>query len=66
VETQILQTSVNIEKCKAALEIAENSLKEGIGSKVERDNARFALDAAEATLKIQQLQLKKPNNSCPY
>jgi len=65
VETQILQTSVNIEKCKAALEIAENSLKEGIGSKVERDNARFALDAAEATLKIQQLQLKNQTIVAP-
>lgn len=65
VETQILQTKVNIEKCKSALEIAENSLKEGIGSKVERDNARFALDAAEATLKIQQLQLKNQTITAP-
>ncbi len=65
VQTQILQTRVNIEKCKAALEIAENSLKEGIGSKVERDNARFALDAAEATLKIQQLQLKNQTIIAP-
>ncbi|HOV31884.1 MAG TPA: efflux RND transporter periplasmic adaptor subunit [Candidatus Hydrogenedens sp.] len=65
VETQILQTLVNIKKCKAALEIAENSLKEGIGSKVERDNARFALDAAEATLKIQQLQLKNQTIVAP-
>ncbi len=65
VETQILQTRVNIEKCKAALEIAENSLKEGIGSKVERDNARFALDAAEAALKIQQLQLKNQTITAP-
>ncbi|MGC9053112.1 MAG: efflux RND transporter periplasmic adaptor subunit, partial [Candidatus Hydrogenedens sp.] len=65
VETQILQTRVNIEKCKSALIIAENSLKEGIGSKVERDNARFALDAAEATLKIQQLQLKNQTITAP-
>ncbi|HOL20793.1 MAG TPA: efflux RND transporter periplasmic adaptor subunit [Candidatus Hydrogenedens sp.] len=65
VETQILQTKVNIEKCKAALEIAENSLREGIGSKVERDNARFALDAAESTLKIQQLQLKNQTITAP-
>ena len=65
VETQILQTRVNIEKCKSALVIAENSLKEGIGSKVERDNARFALDAAEATLKIQQLQLKNQTITAP-
>ncbi|MCX8064058.1 MAG: efflux RND transporter periplasmic adaptor subunit [Candidatus Hydrogenedentes bacterium] len=65
VETQILQTKVNIEKCKSALAIAEQSLREGIGSKVERDNAKFALDAAEATLKIQQLQLKNQTITAP-
>lgn len=65
VETQILQTKVNIEKCKSALAIAEQSLKEGIGSKVERDNAKFALEAAEATLKIQQLQLKNQTITAP-
>ncbi len=65
VETQILQTKVNIEKCKSALAIAEQSLKEGIGSKVERDNAKFALDAAEATLKIQQVQLKNQTITAP-
>ncbi len=65
VETQILQTKVNIEKCKSALEIAEKSLREGIGSKVERDNARFALDAAEATLKMQQVQLKNQTITAP-
>lgn len=65
VETQILQTKVNIEKCKSALAIAEQSLKEGIGSKVERDNAKFALEAAEATLKMQQLQLRNQTITAP-
>ncbi len=65
VETQILQTKVNIEKCKSALAISEQSLKEGIGSKVERDNAKFALEAAEATLKMQELQLKNQTITAP-
>lgn len=64
-ETQIRQTRVNVEKSKTALEIAEKSLQEGIGSKVERDNARFAYDAALATLQAQDVQLKNQTIVAP-
>jgi RND family efflux transporter MFP subunit len=62
---QILQTRVNVEKSKTALEIAETSLQEGIGSRVERDNARFAYDAALATLQAQEVQLKNQTILAP-
>jgi membrane fusion protein (multidrug efflux system) len=64
-ETQILQTKVNLESRKAALEIAERSLQEGIGSKVERDNARFANETASAMLQSQELQLQNQTIVAP-
>lgn len=63
--TQLRQTQVNLEKSKTAFEIASKSLEEGIGSKVERDNARFALDAAKATLEAQQVQIKNQTIIAP-
>ena len=56
-EAQIRQTQVNLEQQKTAYEIAERSLQEGIGSKVERDNSRFAYESARATLDAQEVQL---------
>jgi len=54
---QINQTRVNVAQAKARLDLAERSLAEGIGPKVERDNAQFAYEQALATLKIQEVNL---------
>ncbi len=56
-EAQIRQTRVNVQQQKAAYDVAEHSLHEGIGSRVERDNARFSYESAIANLDLQQVQL---------
>lgn len=57
-EAQIRQTRVNVSQQKTSLELAERLLAEGIGAPVERDNARFAFEQAQATLESQELQLR--------
>lgn len=56
-EAQVRQSRVQAEQQKAALEIAEQSLREGIGSSVERDNARFAYEQALASLELTEIQI---------
>jgi RND family efflux transporter MFP subunit len=56
-EAQVRQSRVSVEQNKTQLQIAERSYREGIGSKVEWDNARFAYEQALATLNVQQVQL---------
>ena len=56
-EAQIRQTRVNVQQQKAAYDVAEQSLQEGIGSRVERDNARFSYESVVANLELQQVQL---------
>jgi len=57
IKAQIRQQQVSVEQQKAAYEVAERSFKEGIGSKVERDNALFAYEQALAQLETQRIQL---------
>ena len=64
-EAQLRQTRVNIRQQEHALSIAERSLAEGIGSQIERDNARFALDQAQATLNAQEIQIRNQTITSP-
>lgn len=53
------QTEVQVRQQRTAYDIAEKSLAEGIGSKAERDNARFAYEQVLAALEMQKVQLDK-------
>ena len=53
------QAEVQVRQTQTAYEIAERSLSEGIGSRAERDNAKFAYEQALATLNMQKIQLDK-------
>ncbi len=64
-EAQIRQTRVNVQQQKAAYDVAEQSLQEGIGSRVERDNARFSYESALANLELQQVQLSHQTIQSP-
>ena len=57
-EAQLRQQRVNVNQQKANLDLAERLLAEGLGNKVERDNAQFALEQAQATLNMQEVQRK--------
>lgn len=56
-EAQVRQSRVNAAQQKAAYERADRGFKEGIVSKAERDNAKFAYEQAEASLEMQEVQL---------
>ncbi len=51
------QLEIQVAQNKTAYEIAEKSLVEGLGAKVERDNAQFAYEQAAASLAAQRLQV---------
>lgn len=52
------QLEIQSSQTKTSYEIAEKSLAEGLGAKVERDNARFAYEQAEATLAAQRIRVE--------
>lgn len=54
---QVRQAQVTLRQQKTTLEIAERSLAEGIGAPVERDNARFAHEQAQAALEMNEARL---------
>ena len=64
-EAQLRQTMVSVEQHKTAYEIAEQSLAEGIGSRAERDNTRFAYEQAKAMLNLQQVQFRHQTITAP-
>lgn len=64
-EAQIRQTRVNVEQQRVTMTIAERSLEEGIGSQIERDNARFAYEQAVATLDLQQVKVNNQIVTAP-
>lgn len=64
-DAQLRQTMVSVEQHKTAFEIAEQSLAEGIGSRAERDNTRFAYEQAKAMLNLQQVQLRHQTITAP-
>lgn len=64
-QAQIGQNEVTVRQNKSSLDIAEQSLREGIGSKVERDNARFAYEQAVATLNLAQVRLANQSVRAP-
>lgn len=53
------QTEVQVRQTRTVYQIAEDSLKLGIGSKAERDNAKFSYEQAMATLNMHKVQLEK-------
>jgi len=59
------QGEVQVRQTKTSYDIAEKSLKEGIGSKAERDNAKFAHEQAVAALEAQKVQLEKQTVTAP-
>ncbi len=64
-DAQMRQTLIQVEQRKTAYQIAEQSLAEGIGAPVERDNTKFAYDQAKALLEINQAQLKHQTITAP-
>src|SRR5690606_2544821 len=58
-------TRVNIRQQQNSLVIAEKALAEGIGNRVERDNAKFAYEQSLASLNTQELQLKNQTITSP-
>lgn len=64
-QAQLRQTLVSVEQHKTAYQIAEQSLEKGIGSRAERDNTRFIYEQAQATLNLQQVQLRHQTITAP-
>lgn len=64
-EAQVRQSRVSVEQHRTQLAIAKRSFDEGIGSKVEWDNARFAYEQARATLAVQEVQLANQDIVAP-
>lgn len=62
---QMAQTRVSIDQNRSAYERARKGLAGGIGAPVELENARFALEQAEASLKLQEIQLKNLTITAP-
>lgn len=62
---KIGQTEVQIRQTRTQYEIAEKSLSQGIGSKAERDNAKFAYEQAQALVEMEKVQLSKLTISAP-
>lgn len=52
------QSDVQVRQNKTAYELAKKQFEEGLGPKVEMDNARYAYDQSLATLETQKLQLE--------
>jgi len=52
------QTDVSVRQNKAAYERARQQFEEGLGPKVEMDNARYAYEQSLATLESQRIQLE--------
>lgn len=65
IKATIGQTEVQVRQSKTSYDIAEKSLTQGIGSKAERDNARFAHEQALAALEMQKVQLEKLTVKAP-
>ncbi len=65
IEAQLRQTRVTVRQQKATLEIAEQSYREGIGASIERDNARFAYEQAQASLEVAEIQLRNQTVRAP-
>ncbi len=51
------QLEVQVAQSKASYEVAQQSYAEGLGAKVERDNARYAYEQAKASLEAQRLKV---------
>lgn len=52
------QSDVQVRQNKTSFELAQRQYEEGLGPKVEMDNARYAYDQSLATLETQKLQLE--------
>lgn len=57
-KAQYEQTAVQVRQNKTAYELAEKQFEEGLGPKVEMDNARYAYEQSLATLDAQKIQLE--------
>lgn len=64
-EATLGQTEVQVRQSRTSYEIAERSLAEGIGSKAERDNAKFAYEQSLASQRMQKVQLEKLSVRAP-
>ncbi len=64
-DARLRQSRVGVEQQKAAFEIAQQSLEQGIGAKAERDNARFAFEQAKAALELLEVQIKNQTITAP-
>ncbi len=59
------QAEVQVRQTKTSYEIAEQSFAEGIGSRSERDSARFAYEQATAALETHKVALDKRTIRAP-
>ncbi len=64
-EAQLSQTRVNVQQTKYQMQKAEEQLDEGLLSPYEAENARFAHEQAEATLRVQEVQLSHQTIQAP-
>jgi membrane fusion protein (multidrug efflux system) len=56
-EAAYAQSEVTVRQNKTAYELARQQFEEGLGPKVEMDNARYAYEQSLATLETQRIQL---------
>lgn len=56
-EAQIRQTRVNLAQQKSHMDLARRSFEEGLGPEVEFTNAKYAFEANQAVLELQQVQM---------
>ncbi len=57
-EATYAQTEVTVRQNKTTYELAREQFEDGLGPKVEMDNARFAYEQSLATLETQRIQLE--------
>lgn len=56
-EAQIRQTKVNLAQQKSHMDLARRSFEEGLGPEVEYTNAKYAYEANQAVLELQEVQM---------
>jgi membrane fusion protein (multidrug efflux system) len=64
-EAQIRQTRVNLAQQKSHMDLARRSFEEGLGPEVEYTNAKYAYEANQAVLELQEVQMSHQTIRAP-
>jgi membrane fusion protein (multidrug efflux system) len=64
-EAQIRQTRVNLAQQKSHMDLARRSFEEGLGPEVEFTNAKYAYEANQAVLELQEVQMSHQTIRAP-